>query len=68
MAFTPVSVAFDVSKSDAVSHVLRKYPGKLLSAKTEQGKRGKYYAIKLIMKDGRVKSVNVDASTGKIIN
>lgn len=60
------AVAFEISKSQAANKALVKYPGKLLSTKTVKGKKGKVYLVKILMKDGRVKTVKVNADSGKI--
>lgn len=53
----------EVSKQQAVQQVMRKMPGKLVSVKTVDNA----YQIKLLQKDGRVKTVLVDKANGRII-
>lgn len=61
------AAAEQVSKQDAVAIALRNTPGKVLSVKTDKGQQGKIYYIKLLMKDGRVKTIKVDAETGRVL-
>lgn len=64
----PISgyAAKELSSGQAASKALEKHPGKLLSVRAKKNNAGRYYLIKILKKDGRVKSVKIDAKTGKI--
>ena len=56
----------ELSGGQAANKALSVHPGKLLSVKPKNGKQGRYYVIRILKKDGRVKSVRVDAKTGRV--
>ena len=63
----PLVEAKELSKSQAVSKVMKRYPGKLIYAKVSNKKQGKQYKIRIIMKTGKVKNIRVDAKSGRIL-
>lgn len=57
-----------ISLDRAVSKVQRKNPGRVLSAETLKRSGRAVHRIKILTRDGRVRSVYVDADTGKASN
>ena len=58
--------AKELSGGQAANKALGVHPGKLISVRSKKDKKGRYYLIKILKKDGRVKSVKVNAKTGKV--
>ena len=52
-----------VSLDQAVAKVLRTFGGELLKAET----RGNVHYVKVLMDNGRVRTVRVDAKSGRIL-
>ena len=61
LAFTMPGDAFAKSKQQAAQQAARQYNAKVLSVKTEQQGKKKVYVVKLLTKDGVVKTVRVPA-------
>ncbi len=61
LAFSMPGDAFAKSKQQAAQQAARQYNAKVLSVKTEQQGKKKVYVVKLLTKDGVVKTVRVPA-------
>ena len=57
-----------ISQQQAIAVVKENVGGKVLKVKLKQTPRGSFYKVKLLTKNGRVKQVRVDSSTGEILN
>lgn len=56
-----------VSLDEAVAKVRRRYEGKILRAETRVRDGRAIHHIKLLTPDGRVRTIRVDAETGRIL-
>ena len=61
LALSAPSEAFAKSKEQAAREAARQYDAKVLSVKTQQQGKKQVYVIKLLTKDGVVKTVRVPA-------
>ena len=61
LAFTMPGDAFAKTKQQAAQQAARQHNAKVLSVKTEQQGKKKVYVVKLLTKDGVVKTVRVSA-------
>ena len=61
LAFTMPGDAFAKTKQQAAQQAARQHNAKVLSVKTEQQGKKKVYVVKLLTKDGVVKTVRVPA-------
>jgi hypothetical protein len=61
LAFTMPGDAFGKTKQQAAQQAARQHNAKVLSVKTEQQGNRKVYVVKLLTKDGVVKTVRVSA-------
>ncbi|MCG8313671.1 MAG: PepSY domain-containing protein [Pseudomonadales bacterium] len=64
-ANNPIRLA-EVSLEQAIKKAKSKYGGKVLSAKQIESKGPLVYKIKLLLPNGRVKTVFVDGSSGDV--
>ncbi len=55
-----------LSPRDAASKVKKSHGGKILSVKATKAKNGTAYKVKILTKEGVVKTVAVDAASGKV--
>ncbi|MCW8936087.1 MAG: PepSY domain-containing protein [Gammaproteobacteria bacterium] len=53
-----------ISKQQAVSIALQQHPGRVLSVKHN----GNVYRVKILNASGEVRSISVDANSGKTVN
>lgn len=66
----PPAVARPVAKvslDDAVEKVRKRYEGKVLRAETRRQDGRTIHYVKLLTPDGRVRTIRVDADTGRIL-
>jgi len=56
-----------ISQQQAITVVKENVGGKVLKVKLKQTPRGSFYKVKLLTKNGRVKQIRVDISTGEIL-
>ena len=61
LAFTMPGDAFAKTKQQAAQQAARQHNAKVLSVKTEQQGKKKVYVVKLLTRDGVVKTVRVPA-------
>lgn len=61
LALSAPADAFAKTKEEAARQAARQYDAKVLSVKTQQQGKKKVYVIKLLTKDGVVKTVRVPA-------
>ncbi len=54
-----------ISLDEAISRARRQESGKVLSAETVRDNGRRVHRIKILTRDGRVKRVRIDASTGR---
>lgn len=57
-----------ISEQQAIAVVKENFGGKVLKAKLIEQPNASFYKVKLLTKQGRVKQIRVDSSTGKILN
>ena len=57
----------EVSLDDAVEIVRKRYGGRVISASTRKDNGRKVHVIKILSDEGRVRTVRVDADSGKLM-
>lgn len=60
------TLAEGISKDEAVEIVRARYPGRVISAKAEKRDGRRVYVVKVLSDEGRVRTVTVDAESGRI--
>lgn len=55
-----------ISRDQAISIVKEHYDGKVLKVELKQKPKSSYYRVKLITKEGRVKVLRVDGTSGDL--
>ena len=69
LLFGSPAFAAPLDRQAAISRVKSTYPAKVLNAETIKNNNGRVsYRIKLLFKDGRVKTVIVDGDSGRLFD
>lgn len=57
-----------ISSSDAADAVQQRFGGRVLKVETSREGSGTVYRVKILQDDGRIRTVSVDAQSGRIID
>jgi uncharacterized membrane protein YkoI len=57
-----------ISRQQAIAIVKDNFSGKVLKVQLKETPRARFYKVKLLTKDGRVKQLRVDSASGEILN
>ena len=58
---------YPISLDHAVNSTRHEYKGRVISAETVRGDKGGTHNIRILTKDGRVRRIRVDSSTGEYL-
>jgi len=57
-----------ISKASAIAKAQRAIKGKALSASLSKGNGSPKYRVKVVLQNGRVKTISIDGCSGRVLN